>query len=572
MLTPEKIEAMNQVTGWTTPVSTSPVAKAGNDRAQEIIKLGRNAAPIADNVGSRVAGEWKGAGDKIMSSVTEGANKFASEPTDMGGTIARTGDLLKTGLGVAAGGVRGVVAPFTAVLGAAMDKTGYNFYDNLDPDEKKTIDTLKEWVSAHPEAAETLGDIATVATSGLGEGAVGTMLGADIVPALKQGTETVLGAAAKVPKIIGATARFAKNPDGTINNVLEDAKLALSKGNMEPRVGVSAERLQQAAPMGGAGAATKPSLRDLYDDFYKQEENFKVDAKADTALNTVGERIGDAYDKVIAMRRNVGQKMGDELKKVGDIQTDASGASLKFDEELTGNGVIKNEDGLAQSRTSKVTDSDLSLLSDYKTRLDALGPNPTVAELDAFLSRVPKEIDVYKATNNITDVTNGERIITNNLNELRASLDPAKNPALKGYAEARSAYSDLSNFLDEGSSHLGKKTQSGDYAKDASLAKGSVQSVLGGGKKDWLIELENLTGYPAIDESVLALQAMKDAGNFRGLSLLETLSDGASSVIEGGKPTWRKVLDATVSAGKKKLIGSPADQTRRILDEFRSDQ
>lgn len=308
---------------------------------------------------------------------------------------------------------------------------------------------------------------------------------------------------------------------------------------------------------------------ELYDEFAAQEQKFKVDGKEDMALGLVGERIGTAYEKAVELRRAAGKRMEEEIKVVGGERTDLGRGFMALEEELAGSGLrYDGETGtLYRTKTSKVTSQDRKIVQDYITKLNRLGANPTAAELDAFLSRTPKELKVFKQKNNITDVTNGERIVKQNLKALGNSLTGEQ---FSGYAKAKSDYAALSRFLDEGAKFLGKETASGDFAKDASLAKSAVQSILNQGKKDWLLKLEDVTGYPAFDESVLAVQAMKDAGNFRGTSLLELLTPKQAK--PSGIPTsvigaTTKAIDVVAEFGAKKFVGTPADQTRRVIME-----
>lgn len=346
--------------------------------------------------------------------------------------------------------------------------------------------------------------------------------------------------------------------------VAQNVKTTLAKNAVDPRLKESAERL---LPMVGKEKKINPSQR--YDEFYQQEQKFKSDIKQDTALSLVGEKIGNSFENVVKQRRDVGKVMETELKKFGDIQTDVTDSFSNFEKKLfEENRLAYDADSgklVSTAKQSAMTADDKGLLEKYIADLNELGANPTIADLDAFMKRVPSELDVYKSSKNITGTTNGERIIKNHLKELREQFNPEKtgNTALTDYYEARKAYSGLSDFIEEGESFLGKKTQSGDFAKDASMAKSSVQSVLNNGKKDWLIKLEELTGYPALDESVLALQAMKDAGNFRGLSLLETLSDGPLPTSKAG--ITQKLLDYGITKGTEAFLGSPDKQTRQFL-------
>jgi len=346
------------------------------------------------------------------------------------------------------------------------------------------------------------------------------------------------------------------------------------KGRMET-LETSTLRLSEAAKRGDPLALkTAERLENplkTYDKFIQQEQSFKTDPKVDTALGLVGERIGNAYEKVITQRRTVGNKMDSELKKVGNKELDITNSFEEFERTLDQSGLRfnPNQNRLIPSRTSKVSTSDLKILEKYINELNRMGAVPTLAELDAFLSRMPKEVDVFKQKNNITKVTNGERIIKNDLNRLKGELNPAKNGDmdLVEYYKAREDYSHLSTFLDEGASFLGKKTQSGDFAKDASLAKSAVQSILNQGKKDWLIKLEDLTGYLALDEATLATQAMKDVGNFRGASLLELMTE--STKIPMTKSGFlMKIAESGMEWGLEKFKGTPVEQTRKFIQEI----
>lgn len=306
-----------------------------------------------------------------------------------------------------------------------------------------------------------------------------------------------------------------------------------------------------------------------YDEFYKQEQKFKGDIKADTALSVVGERTGQAFEKVVNTRREAGKKMADEMKRVGETKTNIEPAFEMIEMELAGNGL--KYDGtkktFSQSRESKMSSQDVDMLNQYVKELNELGATPKAAELDAFMSRVPRELDVYKGKNNVMKTTNGERIIKQHLRTLNSALSERANPEFTNYAKAKADYAALSSFLDEGVGFMGKKTQAGDYAKDASLAKSAVQSVLNNGKKDWLAKLEDLTGYTAIDEAMLAIQAMKDSGNFRGNSLLELLTPKEApkmSLTPGGIAD--KTLGVAWEYGKEKFSGTPYEQTKRVIE------
>jgi hypothetical protein len=452
----------------------------------------------------------------------------------------------------------------------------------------------------------TLADLAIGAAKGLGQTleTVGAQnagpVGADMLahaPAFKQNIEDAKAAlhatnktqqvgkaaelaaefvspfvAARLAGLTAKTATLVPKTGSLLETVKEGAsalknsvQVAFGKKAANPQLEASANRLY----LEGAQRVGNPVER--YDKFVNQSKAALTDIKADPPIAEVGGHIGDAFNQVVKQRRAVGQTMGEELKKVGGIKTNITDAYTNLetalkDADLTYNGRTKK---IIPGSASKMTAEDTSLLESYISELNKLGAEPTVAQIDATIARTQGLVNNFKSAKGITETTNAERLIKASQNALRDQLNPAKsgNKALAKYAEARAAYSDLSDFIDEGASYLGNVTQSGDFAKDASLAKSSVQSILNNGKKDWLIKLEEKTGYPAMDDAVLALQAMKDAGDFRGLSLLQTLSEGSIPTSKAG--ITQKMIDFAIEHASRVVAGTPEEQTRAFLNALK---
>lgn len=343
----------------------------------------------------------------------------------------------------------------------------------------------------------------------------------------------------------------------------------ISGKNIDPQLQTSVERITQPTRFLEGTAQRVDDPIKLYDDYLTQSKQALTDTKIDPAIARIGSEIGDEFKNVVKQRQQVGQIMGNELKKFGSQTVDMKNPVGQFQQELIGSGATYDAltNTVKAGNTSKFTTTDIKLLQQYADDIKALGTNPTAAELDAFISRIPREIKELRTGSGINTMTNAERIISTNLNQMREAFRPVATPE---YLAARQTYSDLSSFINEGSSYLGKITQSGDFAKDASLAKSSVQSILNNGKKDWLIELEALSGNPLLDKSVLALQAMKDAGDFRGTSLLEVLNDGAVPTSKAGMT--QKFIDFTLGKAGEAISGSPEEQTRRFLIELMQQQ
>lgn len=340
----------------------------------------------------------------------------------------------------------------------------------------------------------------------------------------------------------------------------------LSKENVAPQAKTAFEE-------------TSKNLVKDYEDYYDMTIKQMGKAELDTALNKVGSEAGEAFNKVIKTRQNIGKKMGAELEKIGDVKSDIAESVIKFNQRLKDEaGLVfdKAKQGFVSlGKQSKMTSQEKGFLTKFYDDVKKLGNNPTVKELDAFLARVPKELDIYKNKNAITGTTHAESLVKNTLKNMRGAFDPAKNPAFKEYTKARALYSELSDFLDEGVGFLGKKTMSGDYAKDASILKSSVQSILNSGKKDFLLKLEKLSGYPAIRKSVIALQAMKDAGDFKGLSLLETMAgQGAKSgtfvdIPTSAKGLGERVLKYGLDKAGQIVGGTPKERTLRFIKDIK---
>jgi hypothetical protein len=600
------------VTGNNSGGSTTPAAQpAGPTMGDRVGEAKTQIGQIASGLGHI----FSVGGHNVENAISSGSQRFAadSQPDVVNpktgmqgesamGEVKSIGDLLGTGLqtaGAVAGTAGNLIGtPIAAAIKGAADKLS-NFKGLQDfassPEVGGIVDGINSGAATvgqvashiaanHPQLAANLGAVGNIAglfgEGSAAEGATGAAV---------KGTEAATDAAGKVAGAVGdtvggAASKVAGGVAGTIGkagqgaaDVLSNIPGKLSEGNIEPNLGSSIDRLAQM-PQTEAGSTPqgigmKPIGNDpmaAYNKYYDQEQAFKGDAKQDTALGLVGSEVGNAYNKVIGMRKNAGALMGSEMDRVGNIPTDISHTFQPLEQELTKNGLSYDADSgkLDSTRTSKVTDQDKGMLQDYIGRLNQLGPTPTAGELDAFLSKTPQELDVFKQKNNVTKVTNGERIINGHLSQIGQELTGAKNPEFAPFEGAKKDYASLSNFLDTGAKFLGKKTASGDYEKDASLAKSSIQSALNGGKKDWLNQLESLTGFPAIDHSMLAIQAMKDAGNFRGSSLLDLLSPQAKEKIPLTKEgIIGKVVDGTVNFGKEKLVGTPTQQTRRIIQD-----
>lgn len=341
-------------------------------------------------------------------------------------------------------------------------------------------------------------------------------------------------------------------------------QLSIAKKNVNPQLESSANRLF----MEGTNNLDNPLV--TYDNYLAQSKKALGDIKADPAISVVGEKMGDAFETVIKQRQSVGKVLGEELKANGGVKVSIVEPKTSLLGELKDSGLSYNPKTkkLTSFQGSKFAPEEVKMLDSFLKGVNALGDNPTVAQIDNFIAKTRSTLAFTKGKAGVIGTTNAERIINGGISKLRGALDPTinGNKALSKYWNANKTYSELSDFVDEGSTFLGKKTLSGDFAKDASVAKSSVQSILNQGKKDFMLKLEALTGYKAIDDAVLALQAMKDAGDFRGLSLLQAMSETGIPTSKAG--FTQKIIDYAVEKGGKILAGTPEEQTRALLQDL----
>lgn len=367
---------------------------------------------------------------------------------------------------------------------------------------------------------------------------------------VKLAKETLGGIATKIAK--------------TFDDVRDLLKTSIAKKNVSPQLESSANRLF----LNGTERLEKPVA--TYDKYLTQSKTAIKDIKADPAISIVGENIGNAFEKVIEQRRSIGKIIGDELKTNGKIKINVNEPKTLFLNELSNSGLSYNPktNSLTSFQGTKFVPEEINMLNKFTKNLVALGDNPSVSSIDNLIAKTRSELQFTKGQTGVMGTTNAERIINQGISNLKETLNPAVNKIkqLDKYWKANQAYSELSDFVDEGSAFLGKKTLSGDFAKDASVAKSSVQSILNQGKKDFLIELQNLTGYNSIDDAVIALQAMKDAGDYRGLSLLQTISETGVPTSKAG--FTQKILDYVMEKGGRVVVGSPEEQTRAFLQSM----
>lgn len=518
-----------------------------------IAGYGKNIANTLQNSGNNVNAAFT---DPTKSPLEQGINasgQAAAGVMSTGASLIPGGTTALNAVGGAFNAATNAAGNIGDTLGGLVNKIpGVNFNQTkYDADNAQFANSSGgQAINRTADVGNNLGNIANLIL-----GAEGGVQTANKIPTAVQSIHDLLGGDKGPPGgpsgpggSIGTTAIdiAQQNPGGLITKV----QSILAKENVDPRLATSAARLDN--PL------------DLYNQHADQAAIAVKDIKADTPMAVEGSNLGNAYDKVAQLRRSIGKQMGQELNNIKDTPLDISSSIESITKEV-------KDPETGQLKVGKMTTLDRQILGNYLKELNALGKNPTAGQLDDFLGRVPEELKVTKAKNNITDITNAERIVKTSLSSLRDSLNPAKGapPEFQPYYDARQTYANLSNFLDEGSKYLGAKTQTGDYTKDVSLAKSSAESLVAGGKKDWLLKLEALTGHPALDRIMIAIQSMLDAGDNRGVSLFKSLTQGDMATPKG---IAKRLAGWVAGKAAEGIVGSKADQTRAFLKTLNNGQ
>lgn len=513
----------------------------------------------ADTITGAIKGEGQFAGQSATRrGITATAAGFSSVPR---GALAMAPEPVRSGLEFAGGKIAqgfdsltGTIADTELFKGAAGQQV---------MNANGTVDYVPNNLGVLEEGLGV--------SSGLGE-ISGNILGAGETALVGN---IVQQAVAKSTKVISSAKNLSKSADDTFKtatNLRTKVQEIVGEQSVGPQVQASAERLVQKPAFLEGTAGRTDDVVSQYDKYFDQSAKAINDIKVDPAISVVGSKIGDAFNTVVSQRRDVGKALGDELKQYGNLRVSVKQPVDNFLAEMKDSGLSYNPRTreFTSFQGTKFAPDEIEMLEQFFTRMKLLGESPAVKDIDNFIARTRTDLAFTKGRTGVLGTTNAERLINGGMAELREALNPQVNgiQQLNRYWEVNQTYAKLSDFVEEGSKYLGKLTQSGDFAKDASVAKSAVQSILNNGKKDFLVEIEALTGYNALDDAVLALQAMKDAGDFRGLSLLQAMKDDGIPTSKAGFTGL--LIDKAMDMGKQVVAGSPDQQTRAFLKSLQA--
>jgi hypothetical protein len=441
-------------------------------------------------------------------------------------------------------------------------KTGVSKVVNSKP-IKTAVEGYSSWASKHPEAAKDFEAVVNIGSLiPVGKGA---QIGAS---GLKRGTEEafkfgVVGAE-KLAPVTNKVAKLVGNTKGTIESFGEritmpdvpeavkvslNPKEALKKTTQDIQVSVGGKtkKLSEVTPT--ENMKLKISTEKSLNSFTKQAESFAKDrgVTGGSPVEIVGNRVDKALDFANKKRQVVGAKMGEiELKYVDDSLPISEKTLNTFTETLKSfdNPKFGADNANANIVRKMIQDFDV-LEKSGATVGDRLN---FVRSWDRYLNDSKDAFGNFKENASInTQIQNAVRVLKDETVDAISTKD-------KVYRNLRQQYRVYKQLDEIGDSLLGKDGALGQRVKGAATVKRAIQSNSDAGARQFLLKLRELTGYDAIKEGDIALTAMKNVGDYQGLSLLNILQDGKAGII-------KKVL----SKAQDIIVGDDATRIKKYI-------
>ena len=502
-----------------------------------------------------------GAGKKVE----ENSNKYQTPVDASFGTKAKNLALnVAHDVGAIGGGVAGAIAsPITTAVAPVVKPVVSAIASTDTAQALKT--KLDEWTKANPEKAALIGDTANLASFlslGLApspnvsdlhpidatKNALGTM-----VSDVKTGVNALSSATSAVKnRVISTIDDFGSSvtrPDVTDATAISlNPKKAGAIPETQVSVGGKLKKLSDVTPE--EYAKMQSSTETSLNKFTQEAEKYKNNRNP---LNDPTEIVGQRVDKALSFadkkRQAVGAKMGDIEKKYTNQKLEIGDkAYTKFTDTIKS---FENPKYGIDGADAKVV---RKLVDDFD-KLQKGGA--TIGERLDFVRSWDKYLhDAKDAFGNFKENATANTRIQNAVMEIKDETVGAISAQDKIYRGLRSQYSTYKKLNDVGDSLLGKDGMLGDKIKGGATVKRAIMSNSDAGARQFLIKLKELTGYDAIKEADLALTAMKNVGDYQGLSLLQVLNEGKSGFV-------RKVLEKTQDA----VVGNNATRINNFVKD-----
>lgn len=269
--------------------------------------------------------------------------------------------------------------------------------------------------------------------------------------------------------------------------------------------------------------ALKRSNFDEVNKHFQMANEAAKDTRKNTPFEIVGNQAEEAFDTIKKATNKASQGKKRILDEVADqkappqvtqstLQDATNRMSDKFGVSVAPDGSIEQSVG----RFSKLDDSDQRLVSDYFSRLQSLGEQPTFREIDDFIDWSQSQL--YKQSKTVSRLDAADEKIVSELKQITGQLNgQLKDQVGNGYAEVNARIAKLLDMQDEISRGLGADTRKG-----GGFVK-RLFSPTGGNTRRIFEDIREVTGIDLDKQANLAKFAMDSAGDDRQKSLLQSV-------------------------------------------------
>jgi hypothetical protein len=296
-------------------------------------------------------------------------------------------------------------------------------------------------------------------------------------------------------------------------------------------------------------AAYKDEAGSLYNKFTTQAQKFMKErtVAGGSPVEQVGQKTDKFVEEVSKLRRSVGAQMGKIENAAENVQVPFNKSQTVQDFVLETADVLKG--GAKYGPDAGIT-KEIQKLSDDILRLEKSGGSvkDTLNMTRKWARYLEDQKDKFgDFTANKGANMQIERVIRSIKDDARSVLSENNDT----YRTLVEGYRRTSRFGEEAKRLLGQEGLYGDSIKGAATVKRAIQSNSDAGARQFLKTLRDITGYDAIKEGDIALKAMKDVGDYQGLSMLDVLSDVQGGLLGTAKNIVKKMTPDEATRVKK---------------------
>lgn len=314
-------------------------------------------------------------------------------------------------------------------------------------------------------------------------------------------------------------------------------------------------------------SAYKEEAGSLYNNFTTQAKKFMKERTVDggSPVEQVGQKTDKYVEQVNKLRKSVGKQMGKIEEAAENVQVPFNNSQTVQDFVLETADALKG--GAKYGPDAGIT-KEVQKLSDDILRLEKSGGSvkDTLNMTRKWARYLEDQKDKFgDFTANKGANAQIERVIKSIKDDARSVLSENNDT----YRTLVEGYRRTSRFGEEAKRLLGQEGLYGDSIKGAATVKRAIQSNSDAGARQFLKTLRDITGYDAIKEGDIALKAMKDVGDYQGLSMLDVLSDVQGGLLGAAKNVAKK-LTPKESTRVKKYINKDTSFNAAVMPKMTS--